>query len=147
MKIGPYGRQWFPPECSNAFSKSLLKADQLAMSGNPREGLQIYRQIQEFNPISRRRISVAKKQFRKYLNTSFSIDTCDEILLGFIDWFNGFDETMKHILSIFRAANLNVSISKPEDADVLIAGCYGENLLRSNHLSDDKLVIFFFKFS
>ena len=139
MSLNPYGRQWFPPSCSESFQKELIDADNLVMSGNCREGLDLYKKISNYNHISKRRLRLAKKQSKK------AIEGCNlnEVVISFIDWFAGFEDTRDFILSLFQQANIRTVLGSIDDCDVLVAGCYGNQLqINKDHLSD-KLIIFF----
>jgi hypothetical protein len=142
MPTGPYGRQWISPRASAAFSRKLLDADRYCIEGNPSKSLSLYRTEAHQNHIARRRLAMARKQLRKHLCGEGRL-VKEEIGIGFVDWYPGFDKDSKGILDLFDGAGLNVSHTAAEDADVLVAGCYGNQLANTKSLSEDKLVIFF----
>ena len=142
MSVNPYGRQWFAPAVSSAFSATLIKGDHLAMIGQPLEAIKRYQRIASSNACARRRLKLAKSQHAKSLRM---IDSrCDKtIAVGFIDWFPNPEATYQHILAIFKYSDIEYNVVEPEAADLLVAGCYGDELIRNPSISEDKLVLFF----
>ena len=65
MTTGPYGRQWFPPSASSAFSPSLIKADSHCAKGELLQALNLYRAEAAYSHIAQRRLNIVKRQIRK----------------------------------------------------------------------------------
>jgi len=141
--IHPYGRQWAHPRISEAFDPLLLKADQLAISGKALEALRLYKLLAKNSGVSRRRLAIAARQIKRSLSLE-KIQKANiiSINLGFIDWYDGFDEKNNFIVDLFTKAQVNTTHTPMEDADILVAGCYGSNLMQQVALSRDKLVLF-----
>lgn len=142
MATGPYGRQWISPRASAAFSSQLLDADYYCIQGKPLKSLSLYKAEAQRNHIARRRLAIARRQLRKNFYSK-GRPFNDNIGVGFVDWYPGFDNDRKGILDLFAGAGLSVSHSAVEEADILVVGCYGNQLANNSILSEDKLVIFF----
>jgi hypothetical protein len=144
MVTGAYGRQWVHPEASLAFSQDLLRADRLSMAGKTQEALLLYAKEASSNKIAQRRLNIAKKQLKKSSGRAWQGNSFDQITIAFIDWYPGFfDQDVVYMTKLFLLAGLNVSVTQAAiEADILIAGCYGHQLLTNSSLSEDKLVIF-----
>ena len=140
MITGPYGRQWISPRASEAFSIQLLQADSYCIRGDVYKSLRIYKAEARQSRLARRRLAIAQKQLRKTLLSKNKI-VSSELRLGFIDWYPNFEKDIKSILSLFLGAGLNVKLCEVEDADILVAGSYGNELFNNLALSEDKLVI------
>jgi len=141
--LHPYGRQWAHPRISEAFDPLLLKADQLAISGKALEALRLYKLPAKNSGASRRRLATAARQIKR----SPSLEKIQKanilsINLGFIDWYNGFDEKNNFIIDLFTKAQVNTVHTPMKHANILVAGCYGSNLMQQVELSRDKLVLF-----
>ena len=141
--IHPYGRQWAHPKSAEAFEPLLLKADQLAISGRALEALQLYKLLAKNSRIAKKRLAMVARQIthtmrleKKQKNKILSIN------LGFIDWYDGFNEKNNFIIDLFTKAEINTVCTAMDHADILVAGCYGSNLMQQVELSRDKLVLF-----
>ena len=141
--IHPYGRQWAHPKSAEAFAPLLLKADQLAISGKALEALQLYKLLAKNSGIAKRRLAMVARQIihtlrleKKQKSKILSIN------LGFIDWYDGFNEKNNFIIDLFTKAEINTVCTAMDHADILVAGCYGSNLMQQVELSRDKLVLF-----
>lgn len=143
MVTGPYGRQWISPRASAAFSAPLIEADDYCIQGDLHQALRLYRTEACRNYIARRRLSMIQRQLRKTLRRLGNSATSSELGLGFVDWYPGFEKDAQGILDLFSGAGLNVRLCAVEDADILVAGSYGNKLMRDAELSQDKLVILF----
>jgi hypothetical protein len=139
---GPYGRQWIPPTASSAFSASLIQADNCCALGRPQHALELYYKEASYNRIAKRRLNIAKKQLKKSFFSCKTADSHNELRLGFIDWYPGFEKDMNGVIEMFSRAGLKPLVSTAEDADILVAGAYGNRIVNDPTLSDDKLVIF-----
>jgi hypothetical protein len=140
--IGPYGRQWIPPVASSAFCESLIEADDCCANGQTQKALTLYQQLASSNRIAKRRLNIAKKQLKKSFALDNTINGREELGLGFIDWYPGFERDINDVIDLFSRAGLKPRITAPEDADILVAGAYGNRLIAEPALTDDKLVIF-----
>jgi hypothetical protein len=139
---GPYGRQWISPIASWAFSPSLIEADECCARGQIQRALALYQHEANSNPIAKRRLNIAKRQLKKsYLLGNESNDP-QELGLGFVDWYQGFERDVNSFIDLFSRAGLKPRITAVEDADILVAGAYGNRLASDPVLRDDKLVIF-----
>ena len=143
MTTGPYGRQWFPPSASSAFSPSLIKADSHCAKGELLQALNLYRAEAAYSHIAQRRLNIVKRQIKKSFVNVGSANEARSIALGFIDWFPGFESGVNGFVQIFNGAGIDISICAAEDADILVAGCYGNRISFEPGLSEDKLVILF----
>jgi len=138
----PYGRQWISPAASSAFCESLIQADECCAKGQTQSALALYHHGSNFNKIAKRRLNIAKKQLRKSYSFDISGYVREQLGLGFIDWYPGFEREISSIIDLFSRAGLKPHTTAVEDADILVAGAYGNRLLTEPELSDDKLVIF-----
>jgi len=143
MVTGAYGRQWISPKASDAFEAHLLEGDLHSMKGNLNESMRVYKQIESHNQIAKRRIAIAKRQLKKAINANATLTVADELSIGFIDWYQGFENDSDSILSLFYDAGLSPRLSSVNDADILVCGAYGNQLVNDKRLSEDKLVILF----
>jgi hypothetical protein len=75
------------------------------------------------------------------VNSSDSDVNPRKISIGFIDWYSNFTEHIDVFTDIFKRAGLIVSVVSAEEADMLVAGCYGNRIVDDPGLSSDKLVI------
>ena len=140
--IGTYGRQWTPPRASLAFDSRLIAADKLMSEGMVPQAIKLYRELNDSSYIAARRLKTIKRQYcRSSSSLPLFAQKC-EIRLGFIDWYNEFDGGSNYILDLFLDAGITASACDPYESDILIAGCYGNQLLENQPLSEDKLVIF-----
>lgn len=144
MVTGPYGRQWISPRASAAFSHGLIEADNYCIQGVLHKALELYRLEASHNVIAARRLSTIKRQLRKTVSGTSRSGGTSELKLGFVDWYQGFfEKDLQWILDLFGGAGLNAKASDIEDADILIAGSYGNRVMVDRELSADKLVILF----
>lgn len=142
MVIGPYGRQWIHPSATLAFTPRLLLADKCCIEGNTAKSLELYQVEAACNSIAKRRLNIARKQLIGMVNSPDpDVDLC-RIRIGFVDWYSGFSEHISLFLDIFRNAGLTTSVVPAEEADLLVAGCYGNRIIEDPLLSSDKLVLF-----
>lgn len=143
MITGPYGRQWIHPSASFAFAPKLLSADRLCITGDAFKALSLYKKETECgNHIAKRRLNIAQKQLRLAMKTEDLNEDIEIIRIGFIDWYQGFNNDQSNLLRIFENAGLNIEVTKPEEADLIIAGCYDDRIIKDPLLTTDKLVIF-----
>lgn len=142
MVVSPYGRQWTHPSATLAFAPGLLLADKYCIEGNTAKALELYRIEASHNHIARRRLNIAKKQIADMVNSSDCDVNPRSISIGFIDWYTSFPEHIDFFTDIFKRAGLTVSVVDAEEADMLVAGCYGNRIVDDPVLSRDKLVIF-----
>ena len=141
MGTGIYGRQWNNTDPEYAFRKLLLEADQACISGNIESALKKYKIESEINPIAKRRLNLAYRQTRLVLNRK--IEAIDIINLAFVDWYQGYERDIKpYIISMFSKLKIKAKEVSVMDADIIIAGCYGQEILENSEQSKDKLVIF-----
>jgi len=139
----PYGRQWTPPQASEAFSNKLIKADVLCIEGNVRQALELYQEESNWNSISARRLTIAKKQMKEGMTFTNENNRFDNrIKLGFIDWYQGFTDE-EGILSMFQKAGIGAEYSSATHSDIIIAGTYGLELPLNYHKYRDQLIILF----
>lgn len=139
---GPYGRQWVSPAASLAFCHSLIAADELCAKGQIHKALTLYQQQASSNRIAKRRLNIAKKQLKKSYFSGSTSNAREELRIGFIDWYVGFERDINGVVELFTSAGLKPRTTAAEDADILVAGAYGNRLIKEPALSDDKLVIF-----
>jgi len=140
---GPYGRQWISPRASYAFTRELLEADYHCFRGEVARSLSLYKKAANNNNyIASRRLAIAKRQLRLKMQYP-GICKGDILRLGFIDWYPGFENDKERVLDLFCSAGLNIAECSAEEADILLAGCYGSRLYNEKSLSNDKVVIFF----
>lgn len=139
---GPYCRQWISPIASSAFCESLIQADECCAKGQTQRALQLYHHGSNYNQIAKRRLNIAKKQLKKSYFSNITPDGREELALGFIDWYPGFERDINDVIDLFSRAGLKPLTTAVEYADILVAGAYGNRLIKEPGLSDDKLVIF-----
>ena len=139
---GPYGRQWISPAASAAFSPSVIHADECCAKGKTQDALALYHTEAKYNRIAKRRLNIAKKQLKKSYVSSKASTGHDKLSLGFIDWYPGFEKDINDFIALFSRAGLKTLTTSAEDADIIVAGAYGNRLVNEPALSDDKLVIF-----
>ena len=141
MSTGPYGRQWIQPKASSAFNNDLIAADNYCISGNTKKAIRLYKRQSGVNHIAGRRLRLIQKQIKKSLLLENNKNEVTKVHLGFIDWYPGFDDHADDILDLFKNAGVNAKRSAPEEADILIAGSYGNRLIVDTELNKDKLVL------
>ena len=134
-----YGRQWFHPCSGKAFHTDFLKADKMAMEGHTITAINIYNSMSSFSPPARRRIRQAKRQAQTYLRFP---ERKEEIRISFIDWYSNFSSSDLFISQLLNSVDLPWKETCISDADLVIAGCYGNEIHKNQQLLDDKLVLF-----
>ena len=143
MLAGIYGRQWNNTSPEMAFRPNLLAADRACIRGETRKGIELYKKESNINQTAKRRLKLAAKQHKIFLKNNHSNHEIYPINIGFIDWYHGYERDIQpYILDLFGQAGIQWKISSAEKSDILIAGCYGTDLISQIELSQDKLVIF-----
>ena len=142
--IGLYGRQWIPPQASDAFHPDLLNADELVFAGNPYAALKLYKSLAGQSHIAQRRLMLAQRRIKSILNRPDRTSLKQEyiIKLGFVDWYGDFNQHENFIIDLFNQAAIKSIATAPEEADIIVAGCYGSRIQQDATLSKDKLVLF-----
>jgi len=143
MVTSIYGRQWNDPSPEYAFKDDLLKADEACIRGDKRAALTLYKKIADTNPIAKRRLNIAARQSKRLMDNKGNENRKNTLNIAFIDWYNGYETDIQiFLLFLFKEANINVEITEIGLADLVIAGCYGAQLLHNKDITEDKLVMF-----
>jgi hypothetical protein len=138
-----YGRQWMHPKSAEAFDPVLLKADNYAMTGDAINAIKLYKSLSNKSSIAKKRLGVASRQIKQGLKIKNNkANKINAINLGFVDWYEGFDQEHNFVLELFELAKAVPITTTPENADIIIAGCYGNDLMQQVELRRDKLVLF-----
>ena len=53
--------------------------------------------------------------------------------ISFLDFWGGFDSTNNFFIHLFKQIHDNVHVSNPENADIIIYSCFGNNHNTFNH--------------
>lgn len=139
--IHTYGRQWARPENECNFDTQLIKADELAMTGKTNKAINQYNKLANHSKVARRRLQLIKKQilFSMHSNLDRNIKS---VFVSYIDWYQGFNTQNNIVNELFEICGIETIQTTLEDADLVIAGCYGDQILERSNLMYDKLVMF-----
>jgi len=138
--VSIYGRQWFSPACSQAFEPLLIRADSFLLSGRASEALHLYKRLASDSFVARKRLAVAKRQ--SLTNGYYATSPNKLVGIHFCDWYPDFDCKNNFILHLFKYSGVSVYVCDYVEADLIIAGCYGQSLFSFISDSFDKLVLF-----
>ncbi len=118
----------------------MLEGDKLAKELDNYNAIRLYKQAAKSSETAFRRLCLAKKQIIKSV-----FDRKNERLLqiSFIDWYGGFEPNKSYISELLNMANLEWEESEFIYSDLIVAGCYGAQLMcKKKEELQDKLILF-----
>ena len=134
-----YGRQWFDPNSGQAFDPRLLEADELAIKGDIKNSIAIYKELTIMSAIARRRLLQAKRQIKEAKQNP---ELGKTVRVSYIDWYPGFTVNDRFIKQIMDGIGVPWQQTSINESDLVIAGSYGNRIMSEQEILRGKIVMF-----